>query len=206
MISIIVWLFFYFLMHSVLASQRTKARFAHQFGEYAYHGIYRLLYNAIALITLMPIVPQILSQDTLLYVIEPPLRWILTAFQISASIGLLASLLQIDWMQFAGISQIIAFLRQQPLPLPAEQLQTSGVYAIVRHPLYFFSLIVIWFTPSLTTGMLAVNLMVTLYVVIGSRVEEKRMLQLFGDQYRSYIQTVPWLLPHLPIAHRRKPS
>lgn len=206
MVSIIIWLFFYFLMHSLLADPRTKSWFARRFGEYTYQGIYRLLYNAIALITLLPIVPQILSQNTLLYELTVPVRWILTAIQILAGIGLLASLLQIDWMQFAGISQLIAYLRRQPLPLPAESLQTGGVYAIVRHPLYFFSLIAFWFSPTMTTGMLAVNIAVTLYVIIGSRVEERRMLRLFGEPYREYMQRVPWLIPRPAKTSRQAKS
>jgi protein-S-isoprenylcysteine O-methyltransferase Ste14 len=187
----------YFVIHSILADHRTKAWFSQKLGEYFYQGFYRILYNAIALITLLPIVPAIFSYNEVIFSIDAPFSWIMSAFQLVGIIGLLVSFLQIDWMQFAGITQMLAYLRKKTLPLPTESLQVSGLYGLVRHPLYFFSLLVVWLNPTLTVGMLLLNVMVTLYVIIGSRVEEQRMIRIYGESYRMYMQKVPWLLPSL---------
>jgi protein-S-isoprenylcysteine O-methyltransferase Ste14 len=105
--------------------------------------------------------------------------------------------LQIDLGQFSGLAQALAYIENKPLPLPDELLQTGGVYAFVRHPLYLFSLMIIWALPVMTEGLLIFNLGTTLYFIFGSLLEEKRMLRIFGDEYRAYQQRVPWLVPLL---------
>ncbi|NDJ62680.1 MAG: isoprenylcysteine carboxylmethyltransferase family protein, partial [Chloroflexi bacterium] len=117
------------------------------------------------------------------------------AVQIVGFAGLMISLLQIDLGQFTGLSQVLAYLNGERLPLPTEPLQTGGVYRLVRHPLYLFSLLLIWPMPIMTEALLAFNLVSTWYFAIGSLLEERRMLALFGDEYAEYRQRVPWLIP-----------
>ncbi|MGF1504325.1 MAG: methyltransferase family protein, partial [Anaerolineae bacterium] len=91
-----------------------------------------------------------------------------------------------DLFRFIGIAQALAFLEGKELPLLSEPLNTGGVYRIVRHPLYFFSLLIIWPNPTMTTTLLAFNLAATLYFFIGSRVEEQRLLAMHGEDYAKY--------------------
>jgi protein-S-isoprenylcysteine O-methyltransferase Ste14 len=72
---------------------------------------------------------------------------------------------------------------------------TRGSYAYVRHPLYFFSLLLIWFLPIMTLSALLFSSMATLYFWIGSIYEERRLSATFGDAYSQYKQRVPRLIP-----------
>jgi len=65
----------------------------------------------------------------------------------------------------------------------------------VRHPLYLVSLIIIWFGPIFTADRLLHNLLWSLWIVIGATLEEKDLVDCFGDAYRDYQQTVPMLIP-----------
>jgi protein-S-isoprenylcysteine O-methyltransferase Ste14 len=114
-------------------------------------------------------------------------------------IGLVVSLLQINLGQFTGLSQVRAYVAGDPLPLPIEPLQTKGMYALVRHPLYLFSLMILWPVSSMTDTMLAFNIAATLYFVIGSRYEERRLTEAFGQPYRAYQQRVAWLIPFVKL-------
>jgi protein-S-isoprenylcysteine O-methyltransferase Ste14 len=67
----------------------------------------------------------------------------------------------------------------------------------VRHPLYLFSLLAIWPSPIMTESLLAFNAAATLYFVVGSRLEEKRLIAAFGQTYLDYQRRVPWLIPGL---------
>jgi protein-S-isoprenylcysteine O-methyltransferase Ste14 len=67
----------------------------------------------------------------------------------------------------------------------------------MRHPLYVFSLLVIWFMPTMTDTFLTLNIGITLYFLIGSRIEERRMITEYGDDYQQYRQQVPWMLPDI---------
>jgi protein-S-isoprenylcysteine O-methyltransferase Ste14 len=84
--------------------------------------------------------------------------------------------------------------------LGGKQLRTSqftvcGPYLWVRHPLYFFMLILIWSTPSMTTDRLLFNMLWTAWLALGSYLEEKDLTSEFGEAYLHYQKAVPMLLP-----------
>lgn len=77
----------------------------------------------------------------------------------------------------------------------APHLVVRGPYLWVRHPLYFFTLVLIWATPSLSSDRLLFNVLWTSWIVLGSYLEEKDLVAEFGESYRHYQDTVPMLLP-----------
>lgn len=186
------------VIHSLLAGQNIKQTLRNQLGNYTYNGLYRLFYNTLAVITLLPAAYLIVFQPG--EIVWQIISWqgvLLRVIQAAGLIGLLTSLLQIDLGQFTGLSQLAAYLHQQPLPLPTEPLQTNGVYRLVRHPLYLFSLMVIWPFPIMTEALLAFNIGATIYFILGSLLEERRLIGVFGHQYLEYQQQVPWLVPFI---------
>lgn len=198
MIFIIFWMIVFSLSHSILADSRLKRWVESTLGQRFRHGWYRLFYNIVSLITLLPLFLYMSQQATLLYTVPPWLRPVFIMIQLIGIVGLLVSILQIDWMRFAGLKQVLAYMQGGELPLPDEALVTTGLYAFVRHPLYLFSLLVLWFTPTMTNMSLIFNISATLYFVFGSLVEEQRMLTYYGEQYAQYQKNVPWLLPFIP--------
>ncbi len=109
--------------------------------------------------------------------------------------GILISLLQIDWQGFLGLRQLANFFNSQSVVAPQEVLVTRGLYKVVRHPLYFFSLLIIWFTPLMSGSWLVFSIGATLYFFIGSYFEEKKMLRQYGDLYGEYKKAVSWMIP-----------
>jgi methanethiol S-methyltransferase len=86
---------------------------------------------------------------------------------------------------------------QQPRTLP---LKVSGPYRWVRHPLYLFSLIMIWSYPTLTSDRLLLNILWSVWVVVATMLEERDLVDEFGDNYRNYQKKVPMLIPYkLPL-------
>ena len=112
------------------------------------------------------------------------------AGQIGALIVLLAGFLQTDPWHFIGLRQLTAPAADEP-----GRLVVSGLYAWMRHPLYTAGLIFVWLTPWLTTSLLALNLSITAYILIGSELEERRLIAEFGEDYRAYRRRVPRLVP-----------
>jgi len=185
------------LIHSITADKRIKQGFARFGGERVYHGWYRLLYNILALLLLAPLFPYMWSISTPLYQVPQPFATLFTGIQGIGTIGLCVSLLQIDFLRFAGLRQVLALMQNKPLPLPNEPLQTGGLYGWVRHPLYFFSLLTLWFAPTMTNAAFVFNIAATLYFTIGSRIEEQRMVRAYGESYIQYQQRVAWMIPLL---------
>ena len=70
-----------------------------------------------------------------------------------------------------------------------------GPYRWVRHPLYLSSLLMIWSYPDLTLDRLLFNLMFTVWVIVAIILEERGLVETFGETYRSYQRKVPMLIP-----------
>ena len=84
-------------------------------------------------------------------------------------------------------------------PEPEGRLQKKGLMKLVRHPIYLGTLMIMFgfffYSPTQTAMIIA---MVTLvYVFIGIRLEEGKLLQEFGEEYREYQKEVPMLIPYL---------
>jgi hypothetical protein len=79
-------------------------------------------------------------------------------------------------------------------PAPS-QLVVSGPYSVVRHPLYSSLIALIWLHPDLTVDRLLFNILWTVWIYIGTTLEEKDLLRDFGEAYSEYQQTTPMLIP-----------
>ena len=184
-------------VHSITASSRFKATARRKMGVRAYDGTYRLLYNFISAVTLLPVViagakalpPQILWE------LSRPVDLLFVGIQLVGIAGLLIGLLQTDPLRFAGLGQFARYLQGKAVVNPDPVLITDGAYRFVRHPLYFFSLLVLWFTPVMTLSLFLFNVAATIYFWVGSGYEERRLAAAFGEQYETYRKSVPRLLP-----------
>jgi methanethiol S-methyltransferase len=93
-----------------------------------------------------------------------------------------------------GVKPALAVLRRQGNGEPS-QFIIRGPYRWVRHPLYLFSLIIIWAGPVFTIDRMLHNACWTVWVLIGAVMEERDLAACFGDAYRSYQKRVPMLIP-----------
>ena len=82
------------------------------------------------------------------------------------------------------------------------QLVTDGPYSIVRNPLYVFSFLgavgVAMSTESLTFAALVAMLFALYYPYVVAN-EERRLQELFGEQFSNYCKRVPRFIPNLRL-------
>ncbi len=202
---IVVAVLVFGIVHSVLASRKLKDELRKRLGRRLVDGWYRFLYNVIAVITLLPAVylASFYLSDNVVYSVAPPWSYCMIAIQLVGLVGLIFAVSQTGAWHFMGVMQIVAYLSGKPNPdKDAQQLVVSGLYKYVRHPLYFFSFLLIWFSPAQTVNSLVLAAAFTAYFVIGSLFEEKRLLKAFGEDYARYQRTTPWLLP-IPLSLRK---
>ncbi len=95
---------------------------------------------------------------------------------------------------FLDLSGIDVLLKRLPVQAHLEQ---TGLHKWVRHPLYTGTLLLVWciflWNPSLANLISAAC--ITLYTRIGIYFEEKKLVQLFGEEYIVYASKVPMLIP-----------
>jgi protein-S-isoprenylcysteine O-methyltransferase Ste14 len=196
MLSSVLILSVYFIVwavvHSLLASLRVKRWARRTFGA----GVdrwYRIVYVLFALASSAPIPLLLLVlPDRVLYVVPAPWRWLMVLGQVGGAVGAAAAIMQTGAFRFVGLAQALAGQSEEGGPL-----QVRGLYCYVRHPSYFFSLVVIWLTPAMTVNLLAPYALFTLYFYIGSVHEESRLVAEFGAAYEEYRRHVPRLIPRL---------
>lgn len=189
----------YAVVHSLLAGAQPKERLKTVLDPRLIEGWYRLAYNVFSVISLAPVLMMmILLPDRTLYQLGLPWSVVLRGLQILGLIGLVGALFVTDIGQFSGLSQASAYLSGDQLPLPTSPLQIKGMYQYVRHPLYFFSLLFVWTNPTLSINGFWFAVAATLYVIVGSLVEERRLLRVYGESYKRYRDRVSWLIPWFP--------
>jgi protein-S-isoprenylcysteine O-methyltransferase Ste14 len=73
-------------------------------------------------------------------------------------------------------------------------LTFSPWHCWIRHPWYFLTLVFVW-SQAMTDTWLISALCMTLYLVVGSRKEENRILAQHPGSYAEYLRIVPGLIP-----------
>lgn len=186
----------YGVVHSWLASNQAKHLAVRWLGQPAYQRFYRLFFSVIGTVTALPLLALTAwLPDRAIYTIPAPWVYGTLLVQALAIIGLLAGVMQTGALAFIGLRQALAPGAARPAD---EQLVTNGLYAWVRHPLYTASLLFIWLTPVMTWNILALNLGLTAYLLIGSIFEERKLLQQFGKDYEAYRGRTPRIVPGVP--------
>jgi methanethiol S-methyltransferase len=94
-----------------------------------------------------------------------------------------------DLGRLGGLRQ----LRQPEAPAD-EGLRLDGPHAWVRHPLYTGAFLILWGAAVAPLG-LATALWGSLYLLIGTACEERRLLGRYGEDYARYRATVPAFIP-----------
>jgi len=194
---ILLIVFIYGLVHSVLASLRVKELVHRWLGSSADRW-FRLTYNFLAVVLLIPVLllPVILI-DKEIYSIPMPWTLITFAGQILAVIILILGLKQTGISSFAGFRQLFTPERVNP-----PKLVTNGLYRFVRHPLYTAGLLFIWLIPVMTWNLLALNIGLTIYIVVGAHFEERKLHREYGQAYQIYKLKTPMLVPFFPRLKR----
>ncbi len=179
----------YFAMHSLLAADGVKAKLARLVPP----RYYRLFYNFMA-------VGLFAAIFILYFMVEKTPIW--TPNPIFPYPGACLALAGISWIvramkrysldEFMGLAQLRA--DQKPVH---NKLIIRGLNGRVRHPLYFGTLLIVWgvFLILPNEAMLAFALISSIYIVIGCRLEEGKLVAQFGEAYRKYQREVPMLVP-----------
>lgn len=180
LLSLVLW----GIVHSFLASYFAKDMINSP-------RFYRLGYNLFAGVSFLPVVYLVSTlPNESLYQVPAPWSYVMLGVQALSVLMVLAALLQTDTLSFIGIRQL--FEVEKP-----GQLMTRGLYKLVRHPLYTFSLFFIWFSPNMSQNSFVFYIGITLYVFIGAYFEERKLLRDFGEIYAEYKRKTAFLLPGL---------
>jgi methanethiol S-methyltransferase len=116
------------------------------------------------------------------------------AYAVEAAYWLLlaagtAAIVQLDPLAFFG-------LRDER---PGAGFRASGIYRIVRHPLYAVIILALPCGPTMGLDRVLLAVLFTTYTLAALPREEAKLVARFGDAYVGYQSSVPRLLPRLRV-------
>jgi len=177
------------LQHSGLSALRIKSRIIDKWGVSAYANIYKVT-------SIIALVPPFLSLNfwDWFYFIRSldPLN--LVYFLIAVTLIVAGATIAVAASRVLSVSTV-ADMRTDRKP----ELVTGGIYRRVRHPLYlatillFLALIALYPFPRI----IVFSLSFCVYVLIGARLEERKLIVRYGQEYLDYKKKAGFMLPSL---------
>jgi methanethiol S-methyltransferase len=195
--------------HSALASLPAKAAAGHVAGRRVRNGLYRPLYNLVAVLTFgwLTLYVRGLHGRTL-YRVRGPLSWLMRLGQAASLLYAYRAARAVGIARFAGLPGLWALLSgEEHVPAEPEaqgprldeatgRVRTAGPFATSRQPLNFVVVPLLWLNPRMTTNLAAVSLVSTLYLYLGSLHSEYRLRRAYGPAYEAYRRSgIPFFLP-----------
>jgi protein-S-isoprenylcysteine O-methyltransferase Ste14 len=123
----------------------------------------------------------------------PELAMAVTGLSLFGWVIVFSSTFLINHFELFGLHQVTNNFAGQQMPAP--RFRTPLFYKFVRHPLYLGFIIAFWAAPTMTMGHLLFAAVTTAYILIGITLEERDLVELFGDDYRGYRERVAMLVP-----------
>ena len=180
----LLWLAYGFV-HTILAMDAVKETFK-GFSKY-----YRLIYNAVAVILILPILNYQFSIQSQLLLEKSLFNQILGGLMMTSGLFLVyKALTSYDLGEFIGTRTLQT--TQKVISFKQDEL-----LSVIRHPLYLGIIVFLWgwFGFSALLSSLITALSLTVYIRIGIYFEEKKLVKQFGKAYQEYQQKVPMLIP-----------
>ncbi len=185
----------YCAVHSLLIHPPVVGRLTALLGRRA--GAYRFTYNLFSMAALAPLI---------LWHLKLRGPWLLEwrGFWLAVPILLNAAALVFFALgaqaygasDFLGLASLRSALRSQPAR-ESGSFSTRGILRWVRHPWYTGTLLLLWGHDLDAAGLVA-SLVLTAYVAVGTRLEERKLVAQYGEAYRDYQRRVPMYFPRKP--------
>jgi len=181
--------FIFFIQHSAMVRSGFRGRIALLIPPHFYRSFYAIASGIALTTTVLLWIPS----PTILYRLEGPFRLMLRALTLLSVAGFWWGVRSLKHFDTFGVSAVKTYLKgREPWP---SRFALAGPYLWVRHPLYFFTLVIIWSAPEGSLDRLLFNVLWTLWILLGSYLEEKDLVAEFGDSYRQYQRRLPMLIP-----------
>lgn len=178
------------IQHSAMA----RPAFKDWWTEHVPAAIERSTYVLLASAALALVMWQWRPLPTVVWEVSPaPWRGAVRGVSLAGWGILLLSTFLVDHWHLFGLRQVLRHHRGEPPTSPP--FRTRGLYRYVRHPLLLGFLVAFWAAPTMTLGHLLFAAGMTVYALVGARLEEHDLIEHFGDRYRRYQREVPMILP-----------
>ncbi len=180
----------YLGLHSLLASLSMKRWVQARWP--AAMPWYRVGFNAFAVLGILPLLGYMYALGgEWLWRWEGVWFWLGNGLALLAMGGFAWTLRYYDGAEFLGLRQ---YREGVTAAEDQEHFHISPLHRYVRHPWYSLGLVILW-TRDMNGALLLSAVLITLYLALGSWLEERKLIAYHGERYRQYRARVPALVP-----------
>jgi protein-S-isoprenylcysteine O-methyltransferase Ste14 len=178
------------VQHSVMA----RRQFKRWWTQYVPASIERSTYVLFASLALVLLFWQWRPMPMVVWqVSDPQIAGAIMGLSFMGWLLVLTSTFLINHFELFGLHQVAVHLAGRTMDKP--RFKTPMLYKIVRHPIYLGFIIAFWAAPVMTVGHLLFAAVTTAYIFVGIFLEERDLVELFGDEYQRYRDRVAMLVP-----------
>ena len=178
------------VQHSVMA----RKQFKQWWTQYVPKSVERSTYVLFASLTLILLFWQWRPMPAVVWEIsDPDVAATIATLSFGGWVIVFTSTFLINHFELFGLHQVANNLAGREMPAP--RFRTPLYYKFVRHPIYLGFIIAFWAAPTMTVGHLLFAAVTTAYIFLGILLEERDLVDMFGDDYRRYKKRVSMLVP-----------
>jgi len=178
------------IQHSVMA----RKPFKQWWTQFVPPVVERSTYVLLASLALILLYWQWRPIPTIVWEIgNPTFAMAVQALSFAGWVLVLVSTFVINHFELFGLQQVVTHMGGRAVAEP--HFKTPSLYKVVRHPIYLGFIVAFWAAPVMTAGHLLFAAVTTAYILVGIFLEERDLVKLFGDDYRSYKERVAALIP-----------
>ena len=184
------------LLHSVTVSEKFKVLVGAVLGEGWMRRWYRAGFTVLSTVTAVAATYFALRQEeTLLLRPAWPVRLVFHFVQFFGLWLVIAAAKRVGFGYFLGVNQLHGHEEEPVAALDSEgcprELYTTGIYGLVRHPMYLGGILAFLPEPNIGVNCLVLRTLATAYFMYGAVMEERRCARLYGKEYLDYREHVP---------------